>query len=99
MRKTTKWVVADANQEDVFWPSEAMKQHAWLSDASTYEQADKDPVAFWEERAREGLHWFKEWDTAYKQEPPYFQWFVGGKPNASYTASIGMSRGAATRQP
>ncbi|OPZ77984.1 MAG: Acetyl-coenzyme A synthetase [Actinobacteria bacterium ADurb.Bin444] len=84
MRKTTKWVVADANQEDVFWPSEAMKQHAWLSDASTYEQADKDPVAFWEERAREGLHWFKEWDTAYKQEPPYFQWFVGGKLNASY---------------
>lgn len=84
MRETPTWVVADANQEDVFWPSEAMKKRAWLSDATVYEQADKDPVAFWEERAREGLHWFKEWDTGYKEDPPYFQWFLGGKLNASY---------------
>ncbi|NLE74205.1 MAG: acetate--CoA ligase [Actinobacteria bacterium] len=84
MREIPTWVVADASQEDVFWPSEAMKKRAWLSDATVYEQADKDPVVFWEERAREGLHWFKEWDAGYKEDPPYFQWFLGGKLNASY---------------
>ena len=84
MKETTTWVVADPDQEDMFWPSEAMKQRAWMSDPSIYEESDKDPVAFWEKLAREGLHWYKEWDTAYNEAPPYFTWFQGGRLNASY---------------
>jgi acetyl-CoA synthetase len=34
--------------------------------------------------ASEGLDWFKKWDEAYHWDPPYVEWFVGGKLNASY---------------
>ncbi len=84
MKEITTWVVADADREDTFWPSEAMKQRAWMSDASVYEEADRDPTAFWAKLAREGLHWHKEWDAVYSEAPPYFKWFVGGRLNASY---------------
>ena len=84
MRKVHKWVVEDADDRELFWPSEEMKRHAWIGDASVYEQADTDPVAFWAERAREGLEWFQPWDETYKEDPPYFKWFIGGKLNASY---------------
>ena len=84
MTEAKKWVVEDPKEKEVFWPSDEMKKIAWVSDESLYEKADKDPVAFWGERAREGLDWFKEWDETYKEELPYFKWFAGGKLNASY---------------
>ena len=84
MTEATKWIVKGPEEEDVYWPSEEMKKRAWITDESIYEEADKDPVAFWAERAREGLDWYKEWNKAYKWEPPYFKWFIGGKLNASY---------------
>ena len=84
MREITKWVVEDTGQKEVFWPSEEMKRLAWVNDASLYRQADEDPVAFWAERAREGLDWFRTWDETYRRDPPYFEWFVGGKLNACY---------------
>jgi len=84
MPEATKWVVKDPEEEDIYWPSEEMKKKAWVTNESIYEEADKDPVAFWAERAREGLDWYKEWDEAYRWEPPYFNWFIGGKLNASY---------------
>jgi acetyl-CoA synthetase len=84
--KSTKWVVEDPRQKEVWWPSEELKKMAWVSDESIYEKADKDPVKFWADRAREGLHWYKGWDKAYEWTPPYFKWFVGGKINASYNA-------------
>ena len=84
MTRGTKWVVEDKDKKHVFWPSEEMKKRAWVSDESYYEEAKKDPVAFWEARAREGLDWFQEWDKAYEANPPYFKWFVNGKINVSY---------------
>ncbi|MEM2908138.1 MAG: acetate--CoA ligase [Candidatus Hadarchaeales archaeon] len=81
-----KWVVEDSERKEVWWPSPELKKRAWVNDESIYEQADKDPIAFWAARAREGLHWFKEWDKTYEQDPPYFRWFIGGKINASYNA-------------
>ena len=84
MRQVSKWVVEDADQKEIFWPSDEMKQRAWVGDESIYEEAGRDPVAFWAARAREGLDWFQEWDEDYKEDLPYFQWFIGGKLNASY---------------
>ncbi len=46
-------------------------------------KAAKDPVAFWEEQARQ-LHWFKPWKETLKWKHPHAKWFVGGKLNASY---------------
>jgi len=84
--KGIKWVVEDPVEKEVWWPSEELKRRAWVNDPSIYEEADKDPVAFWEARAREGLEWFKTWDKAYEENLPYFKWFIGGKINASYNA-------------
>lgn len=84
--KQVKWVVKDSKEKEVWWPSEELKRRAWVSDPSIYEEAAKDPVAFWEARAGEGIEWFKRWDEAYRSEPPYFKWFIGGKLNACYNA-------------
>jgi len=82
----TRWVVEDPKEKDVFWPSEEMKRRAWVSDPSIYEKAAKDPVKFWEEKAAEGLVWFRRWEKPYEWNPPYAKWFVGGKINACYNA-------------
>jgi len=84
MQKATGWVVEDAEERGIFWPTEEMKKKAWVSDESIYDEADRDPVVFWAKLAREGLDWYKEWDKAYEENLPYFRWFIGGKLNASY---------------
>jgi acetyl-CoA synthetase len=64
-----------------FLPSKEMIKIANLSDKKIYDKAKKDPVKFWEELARQGLTWEKEWDKGYVEKLPYFEWFKGGKLN------------------
>jgi len=54
-------------------------------DASIYETANADPVAFWEEAARR-LDWAEPWHTAHTWDAsvPAAQWFVGGRLNVAY---------------
>jgi len=47
----TRWVKKDPAKENVFWPSDKMKERAWVSDESIYEQAKSDPEGFWAEFA------------------------------------------------
>ncbi len=47
-----------------------------------YAQANQDRIAFWEEAA-DLLQWERRWDQALAWQPPFAQWFVGGKLNAS----------------
>jgi len=84
--KKVKWVVEDPKEKEVWWPSNELKRRAWMSNQSIYETATKDPVAFWEARAGNSIEWFKRWDEAYRSDPPYFKWFIGGKLNACYNA-------------
>jgi acetyl-CoA synthetase len=49
-----------------------------------YEQARKDPQAFWGDLARQELHWFEDFHTVLEWDEPFASWFVGGKTNASY---------------
>jgi len=84
--KPVRWVVEDPKKKNVFWPSGAMKKKAWVDDKSVYEEASKDPVAWWAKLAREGITWFKEWTETYRWNPPFYQWFIGGKLNISYNA-------------
>ncbi|MEK7387136.1 MAG: AMP-binding protein [candidate division NC10 bacterium] len=58
-------------------------KRAVMTRKSIYAEARKNPVKFWEERARE-LHWFKPWRKALEWKPPYAKWFVGGKINVAY---------------
>ena len=77
-KKGIKWVV---KRDGMYWPSEAMKSQANMSDKNIYNKAAKNPIKFWENCAREGLVWNKKWDVAYEEKLPYFKWFKGGELN------------------
>jgi acetyl-CoA synthetase len=67
-----------------FDPPEGFKQHALLSDASVYDDADQDWKGWWVKQAKE-LHWFKEpTEDVDESNPPFYKWFSDGKINASY---------------
>jgi acetyl-CoA synthetase len=65
-----------------FPPSEEFRRAARVSSPDLYEEAARDPVAFWERMAGE-LQWIRKWDKALDWKPPRAQWFVGGKLNVS----------------
>jgi len=48
-----------------------------------YEEAGRDPLAFWAEQA-DFLHWDRRWDQVLEWKVPDAQWFRGGRINASY---------------
>jgi acetyl-CoA synthetase len=64
-----------------FYPNEAMKKIANMSDPKIYDKAAKDPIAFWGEQAKNGLVWEAPWEKTYTEKLPYFKWFEGGKLN------------------
>ncbi|MDB4339149.1 acetate--CoA ligase [Rubripirellula sp.] len=49
-----------------------------------YRRASEDRDAFWDQEAREHLHWFEPFQDVCQWNPPNAKWFVGGKTNASY---------------
>jgi acetyl-CoA synthetase len=65
-----------------FPPPKSFVKRALVNQASIYTEAARNPVRFWEARARE-LHWLKPWKKALEWKPPYAKWFVGGKLNVS----------------
>src|SRR6185295_18970422 len=58
------------------------KARAVVADPMVYEQAERDPEAFWESFARE-LEWSSPWTRVLDWQPPHARWFVDGKINAS----------------
>jgi acetyl-CoA synthetase len=67
-----------------FEPPAAFREQAVIKDESVYEQAERDPLAWWERQAEE-LHWSRRWEqTLDDSNPPFYKWFVGGQLNASY---------------
>jgi acetyl-CoA synthetase len=65
-----------------FPPTSEFAEQANIKE-SIYSEAEVDLVAFWEKQARR-LDWFQSWHTPLIWEPPFAQWFVGGKINASF---------------
>lgn len=80
-----KWVQPDPKRANWYWPTEALKARAWVSDPKIYEEAAADPLRFWAKRAEE-LVWFTKWKEIYVDEPYAYKWFVGGKINISYNS-------------
>jgi acetyl-CoA synthetase len=66
-----------------FSPPDAFRRAALVTDAEIYAAAERDPVAYWESKARE-LDWFKTWERALDWTPPHAKWFAGGTLNVSY---------------
>jgi len=71
-----------------FHPSAEFAQNAQIKSLQEYQQlcekAKADPQGFWAELAEQELDWFEKWDRVLDWEPPFAQWFVGGKINISY---------------
>ena len=66
-----------------FPPPEEFRKTALDTDATVYDDAEKDWQGFWAVQALE-LDWIKEWDTILEWDLPFAKWFVGGKLNVSY---------------
>src|SRR6201990_3090531 len=67
-------------------PEFAAKAHikSFAEYEQLYDEAAKDPQAFWARIAEENIHWFRKWDTVLEWKEPHAKWFVGGKTNISY---------------
>lgn len=66
-----------------FPPLPEFAARANVADESLYEQAAQDREGFWAAQA-ERLHWFRRWDKVLEWNPPFAQWFIGGKLNVAY---------------
>ncbi len=74
---------SDLLREDrTFPPSDAFRAQALVRDEAIYEEAARDPEAFWAKCAAE-LEWSTPWTQVLDWQPPHAKWFVGGKLNAS----------------
>ena len=75
-------------EKRVFSPSSEFSQAAQIKSLQEYQQiydqAKANPEKFWEDLAASELHWFQKWDKVLDWQPPFAQWFVGGKINISY---------------
>jgi acetyl-CoA synthetase len=70
-------------EEQTFDPPPEFRAHANVSDPSAYEEAERDPEAWWEKWARE-LDWAEPWQKVLEWDPPWAKWFIGGRLNASH---------------
>jgi acetyl-CoA synthetase len=52
--------------------------------AALYEEAERDPEAFWARIAREKISWSKPFDKTLEWDLPFAKWFVGGELNIAY---------------
>ncbi len=77
-----------AEERTLYSPAQEIVDAAHVPDYDALrEEADRDPVAFWEARARELLDWYQPWEKALDDSrAPFFQWFVGGKTNVVLNA-------------
>jgi acetyl-CoA synthetase len=76
--------LADLLDVETFDPSAEFREHALLNDPAIYEEAARDPQAWWAAQA-ETLHWFQKWDRVLDDDdPPFYKWFTGGTLNVSY---------------
>ncbi len=52
--------------------------------AGLYEEAGRDPEAYWAAQARERLSWSTPFETTLEWDLPFAKWFVGGELNVAY---------------
>src|SRR5580765_5941223 len=73
-------------EKRVFKPSAKFAKEARIGSLKKYHKLHraslKNPDKFWGKAAEE-LSWFRRWTKVCVWKPPFAQWFVGGKINAS----------------
>ena len=84
-KATSEGQTAQKKNQGKKTPSRCHHTRTTITSMEEYEKiakrAQEDPVAYWEERAKSLLHWFKPWETtlSYDFSEPRVEWFVGGK--------------------
>src|SRR4029078_525514 len=66
-----------------FPPPGDFRKGALDTDASVYDEAEREGQGFWPRQALE-LDWTREWQKILQWELPFAKWFVGGKINVAY---------------
>ena len=67
-----------------FPPPANFREHAILNDPGVYEQAARDPEAWWASQAQ-ALDWSAPFSRVLDDDnPPFYKWFTGGTLNASH---------------
>jgi acetyl-CoA synthetase len=76
-----------ASDNNLYRPSEDIVNAAHVPDYDALRaEAAADPIAFWEQRARE-LEWYKPWDQVLDDsKAPFYKWFVGARTNVVLNA-------------
>jgi acetyl-CoA synthetase len=71
-------------ERERFEPPAEFRERALLNDPEIYDEARRDPEAWWERQASE-LDWFEGWERVLDDSnPPFYEWFPGGKLNVSH---------------
>jgi acetyl-CoA synthetase len=63
-----------------FEPPPQFRRNANVKSPDIYDDAARDPEAFWADQARK-LDWIKPWSKVLEWKPPHAQWFLEGKIN------------------
>jgi acetyl-CoA synthetase len=82
-RDVEKTIEALLQERRTFEPPREFAAQANANDPSIYEEAERDPDAWWASQA-ERLDWFEPWEEVFSSDPPHHKWFVGGKLNAAH---------------
>ena len=74
---------ARLREQEYFRPPAEFVGQANATDSAIHDEVGEFPEGF--ERYAELLDWDEHWDQTFDgSNPPFFEWFVGGKLNASY---------------
>ena len=89
-------IESNLQEERLFSPPTAFARQAHIVSFEAYQQlcedARNDREGFWGRLARQELHWFVPWERVLDWQPPFAQWFVGGKLNVAYNCFRSSSR-------
>jgi acetyl-CoA synthetase len=66
-----------------FPPPTSFRERARACDPSIYQEAERDPEAYWARWASE-LEWMTPWESVLEWDPPRARWFSGGRLNVSH---------------
>jgi len=76
------------HEERLFPPSKTFASRARVQSVAQYQElwdaADADPEAFWDQLARQELHWFEPYSKVVEWKVPHVRWFIDGKTNVAY---------------
>ena len=72
------------NEQREFPPPEAFRAGALIRNESVYDEAERDPEAFWMRLAHEFVGWFRKPSKGLEWDPPHCTWFADGELNVAW---------------